>query len=378
MPRIAVLFHRLGPYHHARLSAASRCADIVAIEFSKVDRTYAWSRVESSPAFEQLTIYDDKDIDTLPLTDVAYRVGGALSRVDPDVVAIPGWSHRAALSALSWCLTHRKPAIVMSASTARDEVRVWWKETIKSRLVRSFSTALAGGTAQKSYLTKLGMPEERIFVGYDVVDNDHFSRGADNARRGEVELRHQLGLPQQYFLASNRFLPKKNLITLLRAYEDYRMRAGHQAWSLVLLGDGPLRHDIIKFIETAGLGDSVMLPGFKQYNELPVYYALAGAFLHASTAEQWGLVVNEAMAAGLPVLVSRNCGCVPDLVQDGLNGFTFDPHDASELTRLMEHVSSDEGTRRAMSAASRGIIDKWSLETFAMGLRCAAQSALIS
>ena len=77
------------------------------------------------------------------------------------------------------------------------------------------------------------------------------------------------------------------------------------------------------------------MPGFKQYDELPIYYGLAGAFIHASTTEQWGLVVNEAMAAGLPVIVSERCGCAPDLVENGRNGFTFDPYDVDALTHLM-------------------------------------------
>ncbi len=73
-----------------------------------------------------------------------------------------------------------------------------------------------------------------------------------------------------------------------------------------------------------------ILPGFKPYDELPVYYALANAFVHASTSEQWGLVVNEAIATGLPVIVSNRCGCAPELVNG--NGFTFDPTNEDELT----------------------------------------------
>ena len=87
------------------------------------------------------------------------------------------------------------------------------------------------------------------------------------------------------------------------------------------------------------------LPGFKPYDELPVYYALANAFVHASTTEQWGLVVNEAIASGLPVIVSNRCGCAPELVNG--NGFTFDPTNEHELTaRLLEMASlSDAGAK---------------------------------
>jgi glycosyltransferase involved in cell wall biosynthesis len=120
----------------------------------------------------------------------------------------------------------------------------------------------------------------------------------------------------------------------------------------------------------------VVLPGFIQYDALPAYYGLAGAFVHASTTEQWGLVVNEAMASGLPVIVSKRCGCVPDLVQDGVNGFSFDPYDVEALASLMQRVAAmaDE-QRRTMGEAGRRIIADWGPERFADGLMQAVEVA---
>src|SRR5207248_5879043 len=109
--------------------------------------------------------------------------------------------------------------------------------------------------------------------------------------------------------------------------------AGNPPWDLVLLGDGPLRETLNTQLSTLNLHSHVHLPGFKRYDELPVYYALAKAFVHASTTEQWGLVVNEAVASGLPVIVSERCGCVPELVNG--NGFTFDPFAEHELAELL-------------------------------------------
>jgi glycosyltransferase involved in cell wall biosynthesis len=125
-----------------------------------------------------------------------------------------------------------------------------------------------------------------------------------------------------------------------------------------------------------GLEGAVLMPGFKQYDELPAYYGLAGAFVLGSTEEQWGLVVNEAMAAGLPVLVSRRCGCAPELVRDGENGFTFDPHDASGLAVLMTEMAADADARAAMGRASRRTISHWAPETFGLNLWKAAGAAM--
>jgi glycosyltransferase involved in cell wall biosynthesis len=208
-----------------------------------------------------------------------------------------------------------------------------------------------------------------------VVDNEYFTQGANEVRSKKAEVRRRYGLPENYFLASARFLEKKNLFTLLRAYATYRHNAGDNAWKLILLGDGPLRHGLE--IERAALKieHDVLMPGFKQYDELPGYYALANAFVHTSTTEQWGLVVNEAMASGLPVIVSNRCGCVPELVGEGVNGFTFNPDDAGQLGELMLRLSK-ESQLPAMGDVGRNIISDWGIERFGQGLSAAAEQAM--
>jgi len=120
----------------------------------------------------------------------------------------------------------------------------------------------------------------------------------------------------------------------------------------------------------------VHLVGPKGYTELPAYYANAGAFIHASTTEQWGLVVNEAMASGLPVLVSNRCGCAMDLVKEDLNGWTFDPNDLTQLAQFMVKMSTDEERRLEMGRASPGIISEWDTNRFFSGLSAAVDVTL--
>jgi glycosyltransferase involved in cell wall biosynthesis len=120
----------------------------------------------------------------------------------------------------------------------------------------------------------------------------------------------------------------------------------------------------------------ILLPGFIQYRELPAYYALAGVFVHASTTEQWGLVVNEAMATGLPVIVSNRCGCVPDLVAEGKNGFTFNPESVEDLGKLMVDVSRLSDLRlREMRAESRHIVASITPTHFATAAQRAIDAA---
>jgi 1,2-diacylglycerol 3-alpha-glucosyltransferase len=141
------------------------------------------------------------------------------------------------------------------------------------------------------------------------------------------------------------------------------------------LGDGPLRETLNSQLSTLNLHGQVYLPGFKQYDELPAYYALAKAFVHASATEQWGLVVNEASASGLPVIVSNCCGCVPELVQE--NGFTFDPMNQHELaSRLFEMASLSDEERERLGQASHRIATNFGPNRFGEGLKRAATMAI--
>ena len=341
------------------------------------------------------------------------RLDQILNDFHPQVVVVPGWGYRGALLALSWCLKNKIPAVVMSESTAWDEKRSPLKEWVKSRIVSLFSAALVGGTPHRAYLEKLGFPPKRIFLGYDAVDNRFFGEEAreigsrrlemGGGKDSEVGSQKSEAEKKPYFLASARFIEKKNLPRLIRAYALYRKEAEEKTklstldfagpavathplrrlstatnapWSLILLGNGSLRPDLCRLISDLGLQDSVLMPGFKQYEELPAYYANAGAFIHASTSEQWGLVVNEAMASGLPVLVSNRCGCAADLVQEGVNGWIFDPVDEEQIAELMLKISSDEALRSEMGMKSREIIANWGPDRFASGLSDAVNAAI--
>jgi 1,2-diacylglycerol 3-alpha-glucosyltransferase len=380
----AVLFHRLGPYHFARLKATATRLRVTAVDFSDVDSTYAWDLVEGADGFNRQTLFAGENIIKLPGTRIVSRVGEVLGQIRPDVVAIPGWYDRCSLAALQWCESRDVPVVVMSETTFWDEKRLWWKEWVKRRVIKLCSAGLVGGCAHAVYLENLGLSWENIFFGYDVVDNDFFSDRADEVRRRGSEVAVQAGLPERYFLASARFVEKKNLSRLIRAYAYYRelaqkpgiRPASSGPWSLILLGDGPLKPDLCRLISELGLQRSVVLPGFKQYDELPVAYALAGAFIHASTTEQWGLVVNEAMASGLPVLVSNRCGCASELVHEGVNGYSFDPCNIGCLAGLMLKFSALDFPLSEFGAASRGIIRNWSPEAFAEGMEAACECAI--
>jgi len=374
--KTAFLCDCLGPYHYARASAANRILVLTAIEFSSLDQTNIWDPFDDDGRCPKVTLFNDKPMNLQPGRLVMKRMQSVLNDLRPQVVVVSGWDSPASLTALWWCLCTKTPAVLMSESQEKDERRVWGKEMIKGRIVRLNSSGFVGGTPHVAYLKSLGMPEDRIFSGCDVVDNDYFFGGSEAARKDAPALRKKFFLPDSYFLASSRFVQKKNIFSILYAYADYLRCSGENPWKLVLLGDGPLRSAIAGLREDLGLTDMVLMPGFKQYPELPIYYGLAGAFVHASNSEPWGLVVNEAMACGLPVVVSSRCGCAPDLVKDGRNGFTFDPYDIDALSRHLGYIASAECPRDSMGEHSRMIISDWSPDVFAANLYEAVKAAL--
>jgi glycosyltransferase involved in cell wall biosynthesis len=167
------------------------------------------------------------------------------------------------------------------------------------------------------------------------------------------------------------------LQALIQAYKIYLDELGEQGFDLVLVGAGELDWQLRQDVASMGLTHRVHFPGFVQYGELPLYYGMAEALVHASSVEQWGLVVNEAMASGLPVIVSNRCGCAADLVQAGANGITFNPYDVNELAGCLVQMSGmSRSERDTMGARGREIIAAWSPARFGASLVAAAKKAV--
>ena len=384
-PAVAVVFHHIGPYHHARLNAAADKLSVTGIEWSAKGYD-AWGAAATPARYHKVSLFAEATDSYPDKAELRCAFSSALQQMKPNVLAVNGWNNFGSLIVANCCLRCGIPMIVMSESSHHDEPRTWGKEAIKRRIVGLYSAALVGGQRHVEYLVELGMPRERVFTGYDVVDNDYFERRVGEIRDSSVEIRKKYSLPENYFLASARFIEKKNLTSLTRAYAQYRDRLkgtgvtdpGYSKgapWDLVLLGDGPLRGSLNSQLSTLNLQKYVHLPGFKPYDELPVYYALANAFVHASTTEQWGLVVNEALASALPVILSDRCGCAPELVNG--NGFTFDPTNEGELTaRLLNMASLSDEERKQLGENSYRIAANFAPERFGEGLERAARMAM--
>jgi glycosyltransferase involved in cell wall biosynthesis len=209
----------------------------------------------------------------------------------------------------------------------------------------------------------------------NTIDNEAWAARAAEALSNPEGARSRWKLPEKYFLAVGRQIPKKNFAQLIRAYGNYRASSGDGEFDLVIVGDGPLRKNLQAFVrEHEILG--VHFHPFRKPDELGAYYALSSALVLPSLGgETWGNVVNEAMACGLPVLVSRECGCAQTLVHEGLNGWTFDPMAPEALANLLAHLEQmKDSERSSMGEASRRIIAQWGLDRFVEGVQAALRA----
>ncbi len=315
-----------------------------------------------------VTLFPDAMYHELPKQEVKDEMKRVLDELQPDAVGVSGYGMTDSRAALKWCRSHGAIRVLMTESKADDAPRQWWKELLKRFLVSQFGSALCGGSPHRAYLEQLGMKPELIFDRYDVVDNERFRSAAGVARQNSDRCEHLPGLvdveeSSPYFLVSSRFIERKNLARLLSAFQAYRKEYSN-GWRLVILGTGPLEAELRKQVEDQGIPD-VTFAGFQQFDELVAYYAFAGAFIHPALQEQWGLVVNEAMACGLPMGVSRTVGAASDLVQDGVNGFKFDPTEAADIEKALSRLAANPEDRERMAACSRDIIQGWTPKHFA-------------
>jgi glycosyltransferase involved in cell wall biosynthesis len=370
---LAIMYNNFGPYHLVRLAAMTkfgrlRGLSVLGIELASQEFVHPWLTPIQCNQLNKFTVIPDQAIEEVPARRLIRGLWSLLNELNPQALAM-GLSKQtthALIAALIWARLKNRITIGLIDSKFDDYQRNSAKEWVKKRIYSLFDTALVGGTYSREYTEFLGIPRDKIFLGCDVVDNDYFARQADYSRENSFRQREKYGLPENYYLCVSRIDGKKNIVRMLEAYELYRKTAKDRAWHLVICGSGPMESELQLVARDKGL--QVIFAGFTQIVDLPAYYGLARCLIFPSLGDTWGLVVNEAMASGLPVLVSKACGCAPDLVQKGVNGYIFDPYDVCGLAQLMLKMSSGELNLEGMGQVSRKIISNWSLETYAHNL----------
>lgn len=376
--RIAMLTQQISPYHAARYRMARFEFDEMRV-FSVMNSADFDEFLSREPDLnDAVRMYEGRvHYSRAVLTGALWsQLQRKLDEYKPDVVVVAGWSFSESLAAIDWARRNGARVALMSDSQQHDAVRSGVREAVKRRVVSACDAALVAADPHREYAASLGMPLERVFFGYDAVDNAYFAKGSDEARLRDRALRVERGLPQRYLFASGRFVPKKNFPHLVEAFA-LALRENDTGHDLLILGDGEERISIEAAARRHNIAHRLRLPGFRTYDVLPMFYGLADAFIHVATAEQWGLVINEAAASALPLIVSSPCGAATALVDHGKNGYLVDPTNLQDISAAIQQLlSASDEERRIMGAESRLIASNWGPERYAQGLRWACEAAL--
>lgn len=337
--------NNIGPYYYYMFDALSRSALSLTVYIikSRGGEPRPWPEYMKKIYWDQICLDNNRKI-------LKY-----LKLRSPDIVFIAG-SERAYIYAALWAKFRGIPSVLVSDTPSLREPNKGIKEKAKNIIINNlFSAMFVPGKRHLAHRTSQGFPPNRIWQGVYVTNNNHF-------RSPSKFYPLPTGFPEKFFLTVSRLSSEKNITTFLKAFEKYYEKGGN--WGLVICGSGPQEAELKKSVPN-NLKDVIYYTGWVGYDDLPNLYARASCFVLPSIWEPWGVVVNEAMAAGLPILLSKNCGCAEDLCQAGINGFLFDPLNDEGLSELMLFIASNEMELKSMGEASRKIIadytpEKWS------------------
>lgn len=290
-----------------------------------------------------------------------FGVQKALDRSRPDVILCGGYSYIASWQVLLWARKHGVAFFLWSESNLQDLRGSYAPiEFLKKQFLRRCSGFIVPGNSALEYLTALGVKHEKIFTAPNAVDNGLFARAAGIARRDAAALHSKLSLPRRYFIFVGRLVREKGIFELLSAYANLERNLRADI-GLVFVGDGPCRQELEKASLSISPG-AIEFAGFAQREQLGAYYALSEALILPTYTDTWGMVVNEAMACGLPVIVSRAAGCATDLVRENWNGALVDPRDAAGLEQAMSRLALQPDLCRTMGTHSAKHIYEYSPE----------------
>jgi len=294
----------------------------------------------------------------------------ALRRASPDFIVCGGYNYVASWQSMAWARRNRVPFSLWAESTTRD-LRSGYAliEFLKTRFLRGCDAFVVPGKSSIEYLKTYGVPKEMIYTAPNAVDTRFFAQRAEVIRRDATMHREALRLPARFFLFAGRLVPEKGIFDLLLAYaalaSELRKEIG-----LVFVGDGAARSALLERAAAIRPG-SIHLAGFAQREHLAAYYALADVLVFPTHTDPWGLVVNEAMACGLPVISSDAAGCVADLIENGRNGRVVSAGDVGQLASAMDELARSAELRSLMGQRSRERIEQYSPEAWAAGMASA-------
>jgi len=352
-PKIALVWAQFAAYHVDRCEAAAERlagrADILAVEVASQSRTYAWEASADTAGARKITLFPGQVYEAIPLLRRVLALWRAIRHCDWAMIGVSYADPTMVLLAPLLRLSGVR-LIVFCESKHDDRPRRAWVEAVKRLGLALYHGAIVGGPRHLAYFRQLGFTRRPLLPGYDGVG---LARVRSEA--GGVLAPAGTAFEERPFVFVGRFVDKKNLPCLIDAYALYVRSAGPAARRMVLAGSGGEEARLREQIATLGLAELVELPGFLPAREISCLLSQALALVLVSREEQWGLVVNEALALGLPVVVSQEVGSRDLLVVDGVNGRVVESSSPAQIANALLDIAADGDRWRAMVAESHAL-----------------------
>lgn len=350
---VVFVWENFGPAHRDRCEAAASLLPapwtVKGIELANKSTLYEWVSEEEN-FFEKITLFRGRSIAEVSFLQRTWATLRACWRLRPAAYFFCHYEHPATFACaiiLRLC-GHR--VFVMNDSKFDDYQRFFFREMMKRFFYSPYQGALAAGPRARDYLRFLGFAESKIELDYDVVSVDRILRLG-----GSVAAPDGLAHKDRHFTIVARFVPKKNLFMALEAYALYRKSAASPR-PLHLCGSGPLEADLRRKVAELELDDNIVFHGFVQAEGVCRILASTLVLLLPSLEEQFGHVVIEAQAMGLPVILSQNCGACDVLVRSGVNGFVIEPDNPQGMAFFMSLLGTDDALWRNMCLATASFV----------------------
>lgn len=344
-PVLVFAWDQFGPYHMDRLEAlaehAAGRAEIVGIELVSRGEIYGWAPTGPGRHFRKITLFPDHGRSEVGmLRHLAALLWACLKSRARHVFLCDFQLPQIFVAALVLRLLGRR-VVVMQDSKFDDKQRVLLREIGKAILYLPYAAALVGSPRSKVYLEYLGMASARVIVGYDGVSMARLVRHAGTEPAPG-------GVPHgsRHFTVIARFVPQKNLAAAIEAYAFYCSECAGRPRELHLCGTGPLEGELKRM--AAGL-PGVQFRGYLQEEEIARTLASSLALILPSIEEPFGLAINEAIALGVPVIASTNCGACDLLVRTAVNGYVVEPDNVEGMARFMALLDRDAAEWRRLA-----------------------------
>ncbi len=334
---------------------------VAQIAVSEQSRSNLGNAESDQYQYNYTLLFDDslENVRLWPKTKALFRI---FNSQKPDLLNITGYYDPAQILLLIWAKLRGVKVVISNESNARDNDTGLLLSKIKKVILNSADGFICFGQSSADFILSFGILENKILTQKAaIVDNHKLLEVYQKAHACCQGNKVLLGLPQYNFIFVGRLIAPKNLLVLLEAFNQLN----NSDWGLILLGEGEQKPDLQLFVSENQIKNIFFFSGIN-WDRVPEYLALADVLVLPSTSEPWGLVVNEAMVCGLPVIVSDCCGCVEDLVKNGENGFIFDPYREQELKEKLNFYVQNPDQIIPMGEVSRQIVSTFTPQNTAL------------